>query len=67
LIETGGEIEEIKILMVNQGLNYINSKPWTILKKADKFGVPIKVHQGLNCIKSKVYDQLRVQLSSIDR
>jgi hypothetical protein len=32
---------------------------------ARNFGVPIEVHQGLNCIKSKVYGQLGVQLKEI--
>jgi len=29
------------------------------------FGVPNEVQQGLNCIKSKVWGQLRVQLKEL--
>jgi len=35
------------------------------MQKARKFGVPIEVQQGRNCIKSKVYGQLGVQLKQI--
>jgi len=61
-----GEIEKIESLMVNWGLNCINLKPRTILQKACKYGAEVEVPQGPNCIKSKVYGQLEVQLKSIE-
>jgi hypothetical protein len=55
LVETRGEIEKIRSLMVNQGLDCINPKPMIKVQKELKFRVKIGVQQGLNCTKSKVY------------
>jgi hypothetical protein len=55
LVETRGEIEEIGSLIVNLGLDCINPRPRTKVQKALKFRVQIKVQQGLNCNKSKVW------------
>jgi hypothetical protein len=33
------------------------------MQKARKYGAKVEVLQGLNCIKSKVYGQLTVQLT----
>ena len=65
LTKTGGEIEEIKSLMVNQGLNCINPRPRIKLQKLCKSEADVEVPQGPNCIKSKVQGQLRVQLKPI--
>jgi hypothetical protein len=39
----------------------------TKLKAMRKLGANIVIRQGLNCIKSKDYGQLRIQLNKIKR
>ena len=38
----------------------------TILQKECKYGAKVEVPQGPNCIKSKVYGQLGIQLKQIE-
>jgi len=56
------EIEEIKSLMVNYGLNWRNPRPKTKMKRVPNFGAKIEIFQGLNCMKFKIWSQLGVYM-----
>lgn len=53
--------------MVNWGSEYTNSEPRTKMKIAINFGVANWFWQRWNCIKLKVWRQLRIQFKSIGR
>jgi CDP-diacylglycerol pyrophosphatase len=59
------KLKRIESLMVNCGSICINPEPITKIKKALKSRADNEVHQGQNCIKLKVYSQLKVQLKEI--
>ena len=59
------KLKRIESLIVNWGSICINSGQMTKMKKALKSGADNEVQQRQNCIKLKVYGQLKVQLKEI--
>jgi len=60
--KSGVKLKRFESLIVNWKSIYINPKPRTTMKMMLKFGADVEIWLEKNCIKSKVWDQLGVQL-----